>query len=79
MDISTLLADPVALRLEYIQPAPKLITLVVKAVQPSAECPRCRYASTRIHSRYTRTVADLPWHGITVRLLFIYALLPLPA
>lgn len=36
MDISTLLADPVALRLAYIQPAPKLITLIVKAVQPSA-------------------------------------------
>lgn len=69
MDISTLLADPVALRLEYIQPGPKMITLVVKAVQPGSACPRCRRASTRVHSRYTRTVADLPWHGIAVRLL----------
>ncbi|MCA1604223.1 MAG: transposase family protein, partial [Acidobacteria bacterium] len=69
MDISTLLADPVALRLECIKSAPKLITLIVKAVQPSAICPRCHYASTRVHSHYTRTVADLPWHGIAVRLL----------
>lgn len=69
MDISTLLADPVALRLEYVKPTPKLITLVVKAIQPNAECPRCHYASTRIHSRYARKVADLPWHGIAVQLL----------
>lgn len=68
MDISTLLADPVALRLEYVQSAPKLITLIVKAARPSAACPGCHNVSARIHSRYVRTVADLPWHGITVRL-----------
>lgn len=68
MDISTLLADPVAFSLECIKSAPKLITLIIKAVQPKAECPRCHYPSTRIHSRYVRTVADLPWHGIAVRL-----------
>jgi transposase len=68
MDISTLLADPVALRLEYVKSAPQVITLVVKAVQPSAACPRCQCASARVHSRYTRTAADLPWHGIAVRL-----------
>lgn len=26
-----------------------------------ASCPRCHALSTRVHSRYTRTVADLPW------------------
>ncbi|MBA3768536.1 MAG: transposase family protein [Acidobacteria bacterium] len=24
--------------------------------------------SSRIHSRYTRSVTDLPWHGVTVKL-----------
>lgn len=24
--------------------------------------------SARVHSRYTRAVADLPWHGVAVRL-----------
>ncbi|MGB7926402.1 MAG: ISL3 family transposase [Pyrinomonadaceae bacterium] len=34
----------------------------------NAHCPRCLQPSTRIHSRYTRQVADLPWHGVSVRL-----------
>jgi transposase len=31
-------------------------------------CPLCRHGSSRVHSRYVRTVSDLPWHGITVTL-----------
>lgn len=31
-------------------------------------CPTCGHASTRVHSRYPRTLADLPWHGLRVRL-----------
>ncbi len=29
-------------------------------------CPVCRHGSSRVHSRYSRTVSDLPWHGISV-------------
>lgn len=29
-------------------------------------CPVCGHGSSRIHSRYHRTVSDLPWHGIRV-------------
>jgi transposase len=29
-------------------------------------CPRCRSGSSRVHSRYQRTVADLPWASINV-------------
>jgi len=68
MEVTTLLADPIAIRLEQITSATNLVTLVVRAVQPCAECPRCRRASARIHSRYVRRVADLPWHGVAVRL-----------
>lgn len=30
--------------------------------------PRCHRLSTRVHSYYARRVADLPWHGVAVRL-----------
>ncbi len=29
-------------------------------------CPVCGGGSSRVHSRYLRTVSDLPWHGICV-------------
>src|SRR5918994_967408 len=31
-------------------------------------CPVCGHRSARAHSRYHRTVSDLPWHGISVTL-----------
>src|SRR5215208_2117905 len=68
MDTSTLLADPTSIRLEKIIQHPSSLTLVVKATHPRPECPRCHRPSTRVHSYYTRRVADLPWHGVSVRL-----------
>lgn len=68
MDPSTLLADPAAIRLEKIIQHPGSLTLVVRVTQPQAECPRCHRPSTRVHSYYTRGAADLPWHGVAVRL-----------
>lgn len=67
MQISTLLADPEAIHLEQIIQHHSSLTLV-KATLPEAECPRCHRPSTRVHSYYTRTVADLPWHGVAVQL-----------
>jgi transposase len=68
MDAATLLADPAALRLDSIRPTPGAITLVVKTTVPAAECPRCHRGAARIHSRYLRRVADLPWLGVAVKL-----------
>jgi transposase len=68
MDAATLLADPTAIRLVKIIPHDCSLTLVVRATQPQTECPRCHRPSTRVHSYYTRSVADLPWHGVAVRL-----------
>jgi transposase len=68
MDASTLLPDPEAIRPVKIIPSHTSLTLVVKATRTQAECPRCHRPSTRVHSYYTRTVADLPWHGVSVRL-----------
>lgn len=33
-----------------------------------AHCPVCGQPSRRVHGRYTRTLADLPWSGMPVRL-----------
>jgi transposase len=63
-----LLADPTSIRLEKIIQHPSSLTLVVRATPSEAECPRCHRPSTRTHSYYTRQVADLPWHGVAVKL-----------
>src|SRR5215211_7534920 len=68
MDALTLLPDPQALRPVKIIPSHGSLTLVVKATRTEAECRRCHRPSTRVHSYYTRKVADLPWHGVAVRL-----------
>jgi transposase len=68
MNASTLLADPRQLRLQCKNASGQTITLSVTTILPCASCPRCHESSTRIHSRYVRTVADLPWLGIAVRL-----------
>ena len=68
MDTTTLLADPTSIRLEQIIQHHSSLTLVVRAKRAQAECPRCHRPSARIHSYYTRKVADLPWHGVAVRL-----------
>lgn len=68
MNITTLLADPSAISLNYIRSSLNTITLVVKTNASQAICPRCHRSSIRVHSRYIRRVADLPWHGIAVKL-----------
>ncbi len=68
MEVTTLLADPCAICLETIHSSEKSLTLVVRVVQPTAQCPRCDRTSARVHSHYLRRVADLPWLGVAVRL-----------
>jgi len=68
MQLAHLLADPTAIRLEKIIQHDSSLTLVVRATRAEAACPRCHRLSTRTHSYYTRSVADLPWHGVAVQL-----------
>ena len=37
------------------------ITLHVISTPSCVPCPLCHVRTSRVHSRYTRTVADLPW------------------
>lgn len=65
---TTLLADPTALRLDKIVSGADSLLLIVTATRRRAECPGCDVSSARIHSRYVRRVADLPWHGVAIKL-----------
>jgi len=44
------------------------MTLVIQSVQKGSICPSCEVKSTRIHSRYARKLADLPWMGVAVKI-----------
>jgi transposase len=68
MEVKTLLADPAVLELECIRATDNTVTLIVKTMLPQAQCPDCHMVSMRIRSRCVRTVADLPWQGIAVKL-----------
>jgi transposase len=68
MHPAPLLADPTSIRLEKIIQHHSSLTLVVRGTRAQAECPRCHRPSTRANSYYTRKVADLPWHGVAVKL-----------
>ncbi len=64
----TLLPDPTCLHLQLLDASDTAITAVVTTTSEEAECPLCRKPSGRLHSRYVREVADLPWMGCAVRL-----------
>lgn len=47
----------------------KQLSLVVTSIQTDSHCPICHSVSDRIHSRYQRTLQDLPWSNYAVRLI----------
>jgi len=67
-----LLPDATHVRLETwsLEPAQFAITINLHARQTTARCPLCSRRSKRVHSRYERTLADLPWgeYAVTIRL-----------
>jgi transposase len=67
MEIRPFLPDPVGLACNRIEIGQDRITLELAATSASANCPACGQASRRVHSHYTRTLADLPWMGQSVR------------
>lgn len=69
MDAKTLLADPAALRIEKIVTENSSVIISLKSVQIQVHCPVCHPLSIKRHSSYRRTLADLPWQGVDVRLI----------
>ena len=64
-DSHTVLPAPKLLDLIEIRAEPNII-LFAKTSASTVRCPVCGKQSGRVHSRYTRTLADLPWQGVPV-------------
>ncbi|EFH88690.1 ISL3 family transposase [Ktedonobacter racemifer] len=66
-----LLPDPTVLALLDVEvnEEAKIITATAKTTSKEAHCPVCGHAADRVHSRYVRTLADLPCSGQRVRWL----------
>ena len=65
---TTILPDPKQLCLRLLVQEPNGIRAVVATTATEAVCPLCSHRSARIHSRYQRHIADVPWHGVPLRL-----------
>jgi len=68
MDATALCPAPDELWLERIVLSRESITLVAIARRVAVPCPTCGLLSQRVPSRYVRTLDDLPWHGVRVRI-----------
>lgn len=66
--MKTLLIAPNLLRLEKLVFQAGQIIFFVRSIQAKTDCPRCRETAFRVHSRYERLIADLPWAGIGVQI-----------
>jgi transposase len=63
------LPDPASLELQRVSIEGNRVTLFVQVKTSNPSCPQCKQHSSRVHSRYTRTLADLPWQGRAARLV----------
>lgn len=45
------------------------VAITLTSARTTVACPVCGTAAARVHSRYVRTLADLPWQGLAVSLL----------
>lgn len=68
MEESAFLPLPEGLTIDHVQQSDSQLTVVVIATSASAPCPGCGRFSEHVHSRYQRTVKDLPCGGRCVAL-----------
>jgi transposase len=66
--IHSLLLPVADLAIESISQQEKVLELTLTSAAITALCPHCQQAPTKIHSRYCRTMADLPWSDFQVKL-----------
>jgi transposase len=68
MSTQSLLPNPSCLRLESLRLEGGVIVFTARTVPGWAACPLCGHRSERVHSRYPRTLLDLPWQGNAVHI-----------
>jgi transposase len=59
---------PAGLLVQQVLPSPNHLVIVASLDQASAACPSCEAPSSHVHSRYERTLGDLPCQGQPVTL-----------
>ncbi len=59
---------PAGLLVQHVLPSPNRLVIVASLNQTSAACPACEAPSSHVHSRYERTLGDLPCQGQPVTL-----------
>lgn len=71
MEVKRTLALPEGLEVTGIEMTDEVFTIMAVSTQMQPHCPLCGTPATRVHSRYTQTIADLPCGGQRVRLLVL--------
>ncbi len=66
MSLSRLLPQLRGLHIEALTRTADRLTIFAQPLRRTARCPRCGRRSEQIHSRYQRTLADLPVAGLPV-------------
>jgi transposase len=68
MQVSTLAADPEAIRIISFISNTDSISVVAETSRTFGICPVCCLPSKSLHSNYLRQLSDLPWHGVAIRI-----------
>jgi transposase len=63
MGSSPFLPLPSTLGIDSVEQHSQTVVVHLSATSPTAPCPRCETPGSRVHSRYLRTIADLPCVG----------------
>jgi transposase len=69
MEVKPALALPAGLEVTALEVMENVLTITAVSTQVCPACPLCGMPAVRVHSHYTRQVADLPCGGQQVRLL----------
>jgi transposase len=64
--VPAVLPIPPSLHVEALLLADDGLTILASSEATDAPCPLCGWRSGRVHSRYRRTLADLPWADVAV-------------
>jgi transposase len=68
MNRGILIPSSVEVELVCLRQQAGAVLVELRAHQSSSSCPSCGRRSFRVHSRYRRTIADLPWEGVPVKI-----------
>lgn len=66
--VANLIPQTPGLCLDRIEIDGQQLTVRLTSSQPQAHCPNCATGTRRVHSRYSRHLADLPWAGLIIRI-----------